>query len=134
MYYKENKKGRAIGEVIRGIKQQWNGEECTMEENRIVGRMMKIGKNKIKIWTVYNRDDMKKMKEKIDGIIKAKGEEMMILGGDFNARIGTVGEMYMGEETENTNRRKSKDQVFNTEGKCLLKMTKNEDSTLQMEI
>ena len=42
----------------------------------------------------------------------------MILGGDFNARIGT-----MGEETENTNRQKSKEKVVNTEGKCLLKMT-----------
>ena len=47
----------------------------------------------------------------------------MILGGDFNVRIGTMGEVYMGEETENTNKRKSKDKVVNTEGKCLLKMT-----------
>ena len=57
---------------------------------------------------------MKKMKKKIDSIIKEKEEEMMILGGDFNARIGTMGEVYMGEETENTNRRKSKDKVVNT--------------------
>ena len=75
---------------------------------------------------------MKEMKGKIDSIIKEKEEDMMILGGDFNARIGTMGEVYTGgEETENTNRRKSKDKVVNTEGKCLLKM--NEDGTLQME-
>ena len=43
---------------------------------------------------------------------------MMILGGDFNARIETM----LGE-TENNNSRKSKDKVINTEGKCLLIMT-----------
>ena len=89
-----------------------------MEEDGIVCMMMEIGKKKIKIWTAYSRDGMKEMKGKINSIIKEKEEEMMIFGGDFNARIGT-----MGEETENTNRRKSKDKVVNTEGKCLLKMT-----------
>ena len=84
-----------MGGIITGIKQQWNGEECKMEDDEIEGRMMKIGKNKIKIWTVFNRDDMK---GKIDSIAKEKEEEMMILGEDFNARIGT-----MGEETENIN-------------------------------
>ena len=94
-----------------------------MEEGGIVGRMMKIGKNKIKVWIVYNRDDMKEMKGKMGSIIKEKEEEIMILGGNFNARIGTMGEVYMGEKTENTNRRKLKDKVVKTKGKCTLKMT-----------
>ena len=47
------------------------------------------------------------MKGEIDSTIKEKDEEMMILGGDFNARI-----VAMGEETENTNRRKSKVVIF----------------------
>lgn len=36
-------------------------------------------------------------------------EELIILEGDFNVRIGTEGEMYIGEEEENTSSRKSKD-------------------------
>ena len=70
-----------------------------MEEDGIVGRTLKIGKNKIKIWTVYNRDEMKEMKGMIGSIIKGKEEELMTLDGDFNARIGAMGEVYMGEET-----------------------------------
>lgn len=43
------------------------------------------------------------------------------MGGVFNADIGTKRKIYTGEENENTNNRKSKGKVVNTEGKCLLK-------------
>ena len=42
--------------------------------------------------------------------------------GDFNVRTGCKGDLYTGEENENTNKRVSKDKVVNLEGEQFLDM------------
>ena len=47
---------------------------------------------------------------------------IQVIGGDFNVRTGSEGDLYAGEGNENTNKRVSKDKVVNLEGDKILYM------------
>lgn len=126
---RENKKGRAKGGILTGVRKNWSTEEVKDKEiEGIVERKMKIDGRKWRVLTIYNGGEMKQMSKHIQELIKEEEEEMLVIGGDFNARIGTEGETYVGEEEDEEDRkrkRKSKDTKKNTDGSHLLKMTED---------
>lgn len=90
---RENKKGRAKGGFIIGIKKDW----CSSEEYKIkkvredVIKTEILGKDKkLIIWSVYTPGDDNDFWKfwKVEDLLD---EENMIMGGDFNVRIGKVG-------------------------------------------
>ncbi|XP_033305616.1 uncharacterized protein LOC117208525 [Bombus bifarius] len=68
---------------------------------------------------VYNQDTKgtwKEIEERVDG----REEEVMIIGGDWNARTGEKGGP-INEDLEKEKNRRSKDKTINTKGRTLLK-------------
>jgi hypothetical protein len=68
-----------------------------------------------KIATVYSKE-MRKTTRRVENTMKMDREECMLLGGDFNGRIGERGARNW-EEEKGDGRRKTKDKVENAEGK-----------------
>ncbi|XP_076673700.1 uncharacterized protein LOC143371907 [Andrena cerasifolii] len=116
---RERKKGRAIGGIITGIRKGIEEEGSNAGTKHIEERRIKIQNEKWRIITVYSRD-MKETEEELDQIIEKKDVEKLIIGGDFNARIGQEGGDFRIEEKHGV--RRSKDKVKNTEGKVLLEV------------
>ena len=87
-------------------------------------RKVKIKGTWYRIVTIYNGKETKKTRKEIEKYIKEEKEETLIIGGDWNARIGRRGSGYHeGEYKE----RKSKDKTLNNEGKELIKMVEERD-------
>lgn len=63
------------------------------------------------------KEKIEKIKERIE---KYDEGEMVVIGGDFNARTRIEGGRNWGKERENEER-KSKDKVINKEGKVLIR-------------
>ena len=116
---RERKKGRAIGGIITGVRKGIEEEESNAGTEHIQERRIRIQNEKWRVITVYSRD-MKETKEELDQIIEEREVEKLIIGGDFNARIGQEGGDFRMEEKNDV--RRSKDKVKNTEGKVLLEM------------
>jgi len=79
-------------------------------------------KLKGRIWriiTIYNNSSMKRKRKKIEDMLKNLKEEMLCIGGNFNARIGKEGKRTKGKEDEKS-WKNSKDEEVNNEGKELL--------------
>lgn len=64
---------------------------------------------------------MQELKEKLEVMIEEPENSKIIIGGDFNARIGYYGKT-CDEEEEKGTRRNTKDSVCNKDGKILLEM------------
>lgn len=93
------------------VEREWM-DECTVE----------LGGKIWKIYTVYNKGGSKERLQEIENAVADEKEDLMIIGGDFNARIGEKGDIgWVDVEGEETNK-KSKDQTINKEGEELLKM------------
>ena len=82
-----------------------------------------------RVWTIYNNEEMGETARKIKRVIGEEEGGRLVIGGDFNARIGKEGHMYiqetMEEEIGNYKERKSKDGVKNGEGECLLRLVED---------
>lgn len=76
-----------------------------------------------KVWriiTVYSKE-MKETKKTIEEVVEGGSAERLIIGGDFNAKIGEEG-MLCCEDERREEPRRSKDKVKNAEGSKLLEM------------
>lgn len=122
---RRNKKGRAMGGMIMGMKEglMEKGEEMvTKTEGLIAGRIKVTGES----WRVgvYISGDMEKRLQRLREWLKVKeGRVKTVIGGDFNARTGNKGGGIQGsgEEEEGGEReRKSKDRKINKEGRMLI--------------
>lgn len=71
------------------------------------------GKNLI-IVSVYNRFNWEVLKDKVKEIMEEKKDECVLIGGDFNARIGLEGD---NDEERWNIRRKTKDKMANRWGR-----------------
>jgi hypothetical protein len=85
---RERKRGRAAGGIITGVKlgieekrKEKGEEEGYMERN------VHIDNEWWKIVTVYSKE-MRKTTRRVENTMKMDREECMLLGGDFNGRIG----------------------------------------------
>lgn len=126
---KRNKKGRAKGGIIIGVRKEVRiqGEKMKQRGEGIVEWRIKIGKKTWVIGGVYVREGMKEKMEGLREWMEEGGREEIyrIIGGDFNARTGTEGEGWRVEikeaDEEFNMKRKTKDNKINREGRWLLK-------------
>jgi hypothetical protein len=100
--------------VKLGIKEkrQEKGEKGCME------RKVHRGNKWWKIMTIYSKE-VKTTRRRVENGMKENREECMLMGGDFNGRIGERGARNW-EEKRGDGKRKSKNNVENAEGKRLM--------------
>ena len=85
---------------------------------------VKAGERKWRVVGVYVNGDMEKKWDRIREWGEGGGEGIgVIVGGDFNARIGDKGGRVGREEEEEEKKGKSKDKKVNREGRKLLEAT-----------
>lgn len=117
---RKNKKGRAKGGIITGVRKEIEEEIKPKQESQRTGvaeRDLKLGTKKVKVVTVYSQE-MSTTKQMLEETISETEKRNIIIGGDFNARIGTrLGRQNNG--TEET-RRASKDKTENKEGRKMM--------------
>jgi hypothetical protein len=113
------KRGRAAGGIITGVKLGIEEKQKEKgEEEGYMERNVHIDNEWWKIVTVYSKE-MRKTTRRVENTMKMDREECMLLGGDFNGRIGERGARNW-EEEKGDGRRKTKDKVENAEGKRLI--------------
>lgn len=99
---KKNVKGRACGSIIVGLRKLWGKGNWELIESKYEGILHlrikdlknrnALGKNDaINILTVYNSRYRDEIGEVITKILEVWKRERMIVGGDFNLRIGELG-------------------------------------------
>jgi len=120
---RESRKGRAMGGIITGVKVEVK-ERATdrIEKEGIQEREVVHGNEIWRIVTVYNRVNGGQVLLDLDEGGKGEEEENLLIGGDFNARIGERGSGGRVSEVGMEEERKSKDKVVNKEGKQLLEL------------
>jgi hypothetical protein len=119
---RESKKRRAKDGIIMGVKkglEEENGSEAK-EERGFMERTVKRKQRKWRIVTIYSRS-MKETKRIIEERVKEQEEGTLVIGGDFNARIGGKGRR-MEEEQATIERRPTKDGIENAEGRELVSL------------
>lgn len=111
---KEKRKRRAKGEFIIGKRKDWREKESKIgqiKEERVAISRIKKGWNKrdVVIVSIYNSENWKTIKNTIMEIFEKNKKENVIIGGDFNIRIGEEGRW---DEQTRDNNRKSKDKII----------------------
>lgn len=92
---KGGKKGRAKGGFLIGIKKDWEvGQKVEIKEvdECLVKTIIEYGKEEMVIWSVYNSGNIKKFYEHWEKV-ELTEEGKVIVGGDFNIRIGYMGSL-----------------------------------------
>jgi len=120
---KRRMKGRARGGFIIGKRKEWGGGKLIIskENEDVVMTELNSGKEKLKIVSVYGRQEHGKIGERINEFIGEEEEGKIIVGGDFNIRIGELG----GRNIEEGDvERYSKDKVIGNGGKQLAEWIK----------
>lgn len=121
---REHKKGRAKGGIITGIRKGIEGEGDegnVVEKEGIQERHVKIEEDTWDVFIVYNREGKAEKLKELDESIEERKEGLLLILGDFNARIGEEGEI--GLETGEEEARKSMDKFRNKEGEKLIELT-----------
>lgn len=91
---RRNKRGRAMGGMIMGIKREMvdREKEIDIDEEGLIRGSVKVKGEKWRIIGVYVNGDMEEKLERMkDWMDEKKEGTWMIVGGDFNARTGTGG-------------------------------------------
>ena len=89
------------------------------EEEGFQERTVKMDGEKWRVVTVYNRDENKELLDKVKEWIKEGEEEILVMAGDFNARIGKNGG-WENNEGGDGEERESKDEILNKQGRDLV--------------
>ncbi|XP_039311154.1 uncharacterized protein LOC120359015 [Solenopsis invicta] len=119
---REKKKGRARGGFIIGVSKDWGEEQLKINSEEMEGLIVTKVKNsddklKFIIIGIYATRNWLDLRNKIESITEENKEEYIIIGGDFNARIGEEG----GNDEEGWGvTRRSKDKVVNNRGRDFL--------------
>lgn len=116
---RESKKGRAKGGIIMAARR--NKKEIKIEkvDKGIMEMKLELEGNSWRIFTIYSQ----KIDETMDRILERlqEEEELLLLGGDFNARTGNKGGPIREEKVnEKKEVRQSIDQETNGEGRKLI--------------
>ncbi|KAM0731212.1 hypothetical protein ACS0PU_002272 [Formica fusca] len=128
MAKRRNRKGRARGGMLIGVKKNIKIEEEREEE--VEGRLVckvRVGEEMWRIIGIYVNGDMDRKLESLKSWMEAGVEEVKkIIGGDFNARTGEKGGWMREEEAEEGGKgRRSKDKKINGEGRKLIECIEN---------
>ncbi|KYN05597.1 hypothetical protein ALC62_03471 [Cyphomyrmex costatus] len=114
-------RGRAMGGIILGIRKGIAVEKIKLDKEWLIECRIRLGEKKWRIVGVYNKEGNRDRLQELDNITKEGDEEFILVGGDFNVRIGEGGEMGWEGEGRKEIERKSKDEVLNKEGEELLR-------------
>lgn len=109
--------------MVLGRKKNWGEGDSILGEEREEGILIskiqgKGGENDTIIISIYNSGRWKNIGKIIEKIMEEGREENVIIGGDFNIRIGEEG----GLEEEGEVGRKNKDKVRGKDGKNMLEL------------
>jgi len=110
----EKKRGSSMRGMLIGKKKKWGEEGDKLRDRReegIVRSEIVMGKEKWIIISIYNRKAWKDMEQRLEEITEGIEESEninIIIGGDFNIRIGELGSV-----EELNIERKSKDRIYN---------------------
>lgn len=123
---REKKRGRARGGFLIGVKKDWLVGKGGFVVNIIDEGLVKVELNTIdgslKIWSVYNSGNMEeywKMWEDMDYTMEGN----LLIGGDFNIRIGNEGALVDEIDREQGKGvRNSKDKVVGNGGRRMIEM------------
>lgn len=116
---RENRKGRAKGGIITGVSKRLKSLEYKEWNDNIVERRIRHREKEWRLLTVYSQN-VKEILDTISEGMEENEEEILIIGGDWNARTGKEGG-WINETTEKEEEtRKSKDKVINGEGRRLI--------------
>lgn len=114
---KVKRRGRAKGGFVIGKKKDWGKEGSRLikeEEGDVVVSEIRGEKENCRIISVYNSGGWRELEEKLNRLLGDKEEGSIIMGGDFNIRIGELG----GWEIEEMElERRSKDKVISNGGR-----------------
>lgn len=80
---------------------------------------VKLNKSKWKIVTVYSRNMVETL-DYLERKIKEEEKDLLLLGGNFNARTASEGGLIEVREKKEEAKRRSEDRVINKEGRVLL--------------
>lgn len=113
---RDKKKGRGSGGIV-GVKKIIKKEKVCKDRQGISSYDLQITNEKWKIISIYNREGRKTLLDETEDI-RGRRLEIIIIGGDFNARIAEKGEIIWDGEEDRT--RISKDKTENRQGTELL--------------
>lgn len=117
---KDKNKGRAKGGILLGVKKALRVINIKKSESSDLVTLTINSNNEVwKVIGIYNRNGAEQTLLKLDDETQ-NPEERIVIGGDFNARIGEEGTF--DEELETREKRRSKDKIINREGKFLMKL------------
>ncbi|XP_018375712.1 PREDICTED: uncharacterized protein LOC108769306 [Trachymyrmex cornetzi] len=124
---REGRKGRAKGGIVTGVRRELEEREIGYEEkDGIQKREVVIDRERRRFVTVYNREGRKECLVDLNEVIKEEEEGMLMIAGDFNARIGKEGgwnrQSIEGDGTKEEASRESKDKVVNKQGRDLMEV------------
>jgi len=97
---RNKKKGRAKGGFIIGIRKMKRMGKCKLlikKKEGVVKSEMEIDKEMFSIISVYGEQGGKNLMEKLEGILEEGDEGNVLIGGDFNLRLGSLGKKGSGE-------------------------------------
>ncbi|CAG5090539.1 Protein of unknown function [Cotesia congregata] len=111
--------GGASGGIISGVRKELirNGESKKMEG--ALCRKIRVRNKEWDIITIYNKGGKRDWLEKLDNWIEEEKEKEMLIGRDWNTRIGREGSV---RELNKGEGRWSEDLVVNGEGKAMLSL------------
>lgn len=115
------KKGRAIGGFIIGKREEWGegGSLLIKKEEGLILTEIKEEGERIGMSSVYNNvGKWKNIEASIDTLGVERERDRLIIGGDFNIRIGVYGDM--GVENDRYVRF-SKDEIVGNENRNLIR-------------
>lgn len=115
-----NKKGRAKGGILIGVKKRLlEGGEVKVREVRdgAINTQINIRGKEINMWAIYNTGNLREMGEFLAEEIREVEENILIIGGDFNIRIGELGKIRGMTVNGDEIKRQSKDKTISNEGR-----------------
>ncbi|XP_066585917.1 golgin subfamily A member 6-like protein 22 [Prorops nasuta] len=121
---RQEKKGRAKGRIVMGVKKGMKGKRKREEEEEegIMEIEVKIGREEWRIIGMYVGKGIRSIEDGIRRVVEREQGKKCLIGGDWNARIGEAREEEEGEEGGRSMGRKSKDGVVNAEGTRMMEL------------
>lgn len=116
---KREKKGRAKGGFLIGAKKtKFDIEREWIKKNsdKVVRAKMKLQGEDINVWSVYNKGTLLEVINMMSREIGIEEEGILVIGGNFNIRIGELGSL-RGVNGSEEIKRNSKDITISNEGR-----------------